>query len=466
MRFINDDVQLKNGGRKAARVTAVDLWRMILQRATLLAEDEDTLKELQKAVELEDNQAMYRALEVLHTCDRLIVAGNKFNADVKNLLIGANGHVCECAYDDNDIGEPLIGLQTLPNGLTFYGYMAGGDWEYPVFLIIYFDGKKLRSYTPAYGNCVNLDCHTAFGSEGDSKKNIDYEKLKAKYIKRGWNFDDDGNELDTDDSDFMYRCYLNKYELTYDTLGFNWDAIRKDIEARIEVVGAPCTNPTVDAKNPEQKSPTEKTKNKHQRIWMEKVFPQFITAVLENPTKKVTMLLSKNGAEVARMNIDFERQCHIITGVIHKSLQQYMNEAGECLVQNPEQMAPMLNAADAHSIVLEDDPNHRPLQMQNDGEKCHMTDKMKDMFVAMQTLMNLSQAEPQKILVLQMKLRNNQEAQIVKMPSAVLLRGFIPVELRCYVGFLGILYCSNIETVMSAFAYLLESYEIGECTII
>lgn len=465
MRFINDDVKVKNGSRKAARVTDVDLWRMILQRATLLAEDECTLEELQKAVELEDNEAMYRALEVLHTCDNLIIAGNKFNADVENLIIGTNGNFCEYEEEDNDIGEPLIGLQTLPNGLTFYGYMAGGDWECPVFLIIYFDGKKLRSYTPAYGNCVNLDCHTAFGSEGNSKKNIDYEKLEAKYIKRGWNFDDDGHELDTDDSDFLYRCYLNKYELTYDTLGFNWDAIRKDIEAHIEVVGATCTNPTVDAKNPQQKSPTENTKNQHQMIWMEKVFPQFITAVLENPTKKVTMLLSKNGEEVARMGIDFERQCHVITGVIPKSLQQYKNKAGECLVQNPEQMAPMLSAADTHSIVLEDDPNHRPLQMQRDGENCHMTDKMKDMLVAMHTLINMAQAEPQKTLVLQMKLRNNQEAQIVKMPSAVLLRGFVPVELRCYVGLLGMLHCSNIEVVMSAFAYLLESYEIGEFTI-
>lgn len=234
-RFMNDDVKVKNGGRFAARVSAEDLWRMIIQRATVLADDNYTLSHLQNAVEFEDNEPMYRALEVLHTCDNTIIAGNKFNADAENLLIGTNGDFCGYPPSDNDIGEHLMGLQTLPNGLTFYGYMAGGDWESPVFLIIYFDGKKLRSYTPTYGNCVNVDCHTALGSEGNSDRDIDYDKLEAKYIKNGWNFDEDGEELDPDDYTFLYQCYLNKYEQTEETLGFNWDAIRQDIEARIEV---------------------------------------------------------------------------------------------------------------------------------------------------------------------------------------------------------------------------------------
>lgn len=242
VRFINDDAKLKRGGRKAARIAANDLWRLIIQRAKLLMENEDEdfyLELLSKENTPKDNEAMYRALEFLHSNDDTIRADNKFNADAENIIIGTNGDFCNYEEGENDIGRHLMGLQTLPNGLTFYGYMAGGDWEYPVFLIIYFDGKKLRSYTPSYGNCVNLDCHTAFGSENDAERNIDYDKLIAKYIKNGWVFDEDGEELDPDEDTFLAQCYMNKYDLAYHTLGFNWDAIRQDIEARIEVNSTP-----------------------------------------------------------------------------------------------------------------------------------------------------------------------------------------------------------------------------------
>jgi hypothetical protein len=47
--------------------------------------------------------------------------------------------------------ETLIGLHTLYNGLTFLGITAGGDWEHPIFFIVYFDGKDFKPYVPKYG---------------------------------------------------------------------------------------------------------------------------------------------------------------------------------------------------------------------------------------------------------------------------------------------------------------------------
>ena len=139
-------------------------------------------------------------------------------------------------FGDTVIGFPLTGYQTLDNGLNFIGVQAGGDWEYPVFFIFYWDGEKLRGYIPHYGNPVNLDLMMAFGSEDyygiDEKKE---ESIKKQYKERGL--------LTSDDPDFeSYDIeYLKKYKMKdwkdwlESDLGYNWDAIEKDIMAAITV---------------------------------------------------------------------------------------------------------------------------------------------------------------------------------------------------------------------------------------
>lgn len=62
----------------------------------------------------------------------------------------------------------LVGMHTLDNGLTFVGFTAGGNWEYPLFVAIYWDGHRFRGYVPVEGNMVNPIFRCAFGSEMDS----------------------------------------------------------------------------------------------------------------------------------------------------------------------------------------------------------------------------------------------------------------------------------------------------------
>lgn len=61
-----------------------------------------------------------------------------------------------------------LGYHTLPNGLTFLGCYAGGDWETPVSFIIYWDGKKLRGYVPLEGNPWNTTTKEAYGNDEDA----------------------------------------------------------------------------------------------------------------------------------------------------------------------------------------------------------------------------------------------------------------------------------------------------------
>lgn len=83
----------------------------------------------------------------------------------------------ECEVGETWGTNTIDGFRTLENGMTYLGCSAGGDWEHPVFFIIYWDGKELRGYIPADGNTWNKQYKTAYGSEQESDK---YQKQIAK----------------------------------------------------------------------------------------------------------------------------------------------------------------------------------------------------------------------------------------------------------------------------------------------
>lgn len=74
---------------------------------------------------------------------------------------------------ENDI----VGYHSLDNGLSFLGVRAGGDWESPVFFIIYWDGKDLRGYIPKDGNSYNTDTMTAYGND----EQADFDNIRKRY---------------------------------------------------------------------------------------------------------------------------------------------------------------------------------------------------------------------------------------------------------------------------------------------
>lgn len=81
------------------------------------------------------------------------------------------------------VGASLVGFQTLENGLSFLGVTAGGDWELPLFFILYWDGKALRGYIPTEGNPWNTSQKAAYGNneEGDDGKEDDLTNMRKRY---------------------------------------------------------------------------------------------------------------------------------------------------------------------------------------------------------------------------------------------------------------------------------------------
>lgn len=65
------------------------------------------------------------------------------------------------------IKDSMLGIHTLANGFTFWGFFAGGDWEAPVYFIYYWDGNNIRGYVPRNGNLFNHRAMEAYGNHNN-----------------------------------------------------------------------------------------------------------------------------------------------------------------------------------------------------------------------------------------------------------------------------------------------------------
>lgn len=109
---------------------------------------------------------------------------------------GSNGHWLMAVRDLPTVAKDLSKvqfdwenyeagpIQTLANGLTFTLCHAGGDWEWPISFILYWDGKSIRAYIPSAGNHWNKKTKQAFGNDEDVdilEGFTSYEDLQASF---------------------------------------------------------------------------------------------------------------------------------------------------------------------------------------------------------------------------------------------------------------------------------------------
>lgn len=230
--YINGDIKLRIGGRNAVKITTEELAQKMETAA---------IKAGETRLDTAPNPCsrMTCIISTLH--ESVLANDNKLNVSCENIDIDEQ--------EDN-----LLGFHTLSNGFTFFGYTAGGDWGVPVFMIVYWDGKKLRGYTPTGGNLINTDWNCALGDEsvwGDEER---AQKVRAKYKKAGMSVQDDL-------WDFMESAgelYCSKYNTCMDDVEHNWTVIRQDIESRI-VLDAPVVHrkKTETPTQPRAKTPLE-----------------------------------------------------------------------------------------------------------------------------------------------------------------------------------------------------------------
>ena len=106
-----------------------------------------------------------------------------------------------CTPNDEDdylnAGE-LLGLRKSATGVSYIGINAGGDWEIPLYFIMYKEDGELKAYVPSNGNTYNKRFHTAYGSEMETEEFYKLPEEEQQVIE-----DADHNDLAIDKEDLL-----------------------------------------------------------------------------------------------------------------------------------------------------------------------------------------------------------------------------------------------------------------------
>jgi len=98
---------------------------------------------------------------------------------------------------------------TTKDGIDYLALLVHGDWEEPVAIFVYWDGKKYRGYIPTRGNAINTINRSAFGNDEDADN-----EYCTKYLGLKDYYGCDG-------------CAFG--------LPINWDACLEEFETRLVV---------------------------------------------------------------------------------------------------------------------------------------------------------------------------------------------------------------------------------------
>lgn len=245
-RFINDDINV-NVHRIAAPISE-DEFKQKLCDAVLShcgQDDYDEMLEYAMDEPDEDDPLPWgHAISFLLNCSDRITDEKDIQVDHENIKIDWSDW--NAMWSGTAEPAKYLGVHTI-NGLTFCGALTGGDWENPVFVILYWDGKDVHIYIPKRGNTVNMDAMTAFGSEGDEFEGWGWDSNKrlsalgkeaiANYKALGLCGDDIIDECDFAWSELYIRKYgysLNKNG--YTDVPLNWEAIMDEIHMVFTVI--------------------------------------------------------------------------------------------------------------------------------------------------------------------------------------------------------------------------------------
>jgi hypothetical protein len=104
---------------------------------------------------------------------------NNKNSISENRVVSKDLSKVSFDWENQDIVHWMEPVIILSNGLPVCWMYAGGDWEYPVHFVLYWDGKYVRGYIPDKGNIYNREKKMALGNNGEDTED---EKIKPDFI--------------------------------------------------------------------------------------------------------------------------------------------------------------------------------------------------------------------------------------------------------------------------------------------
>ncbi len=160
------------------------------------------------ASKINDTQAFLDRLD-----DELMECDTKLSKDLEKVEFDFEN--CSWQKGDYPMYGDLLGYNKIGD-FQFCGVASGGDWEYPLFFLVYLDkdGKTLRGFIPKEGNAWNYDTNQALGNDEDDDVSFLISFLKI---------DKDTTDLDDDPSSYGEDL-------------INIDLLKETIASRFEVI--------------------------------------------------------------------------------------------------------------------------------------------------------------------------------------------------------------------------------------
>lgn len=174
--YINEDKMPTKARRAVQKTTKEELWDLMFD----YAKSHDKYCGIDENYDFEEDDCGITVLEnILRESEYANADLNQINVDMENMTCDSDSE-----YGKSVAGENLLNLQD--NGkFAFFGFQLGGDWEYPVYAMVYYDGERLRVYYPTCGNPINVKYRCAYGSEPNEE--IDKTDWDAPDFGFNWN---------------------------------------------------------------------------------------------------------------------------------------------------------------------------------------------------------------------------------------------------------------------------------------
>lgn len=211
--IINKDVETKKNGRTAPKIS-VETFKEKIKEFSY-----STLKKFDMEYDDKESHLKGNLMNALRTL--YFQHFHKHNSS----QIGTDFKGIRVDWENHDI---INDIRTT-NGIPYYLCYAAGDWEAPVYFIVYYDGKKIRVYVPHKGNTWRSDTKQALGNltmpDYAKKYNTvtDDEYVFKMLIKQG--------DIEKDEFEKVPAGIANKVEA-------DKDAIIKDFSEHVQAKGS------------------------------------------------------------------------------------------------------------------------------------------------------------------------------------------------------------------------------------
>ena len=226
-----NDAKLRQGGRTIAKMSKKQFAERAKKFILDTCKDDSWIKE-----KLENTEAINRIIQYLPRAIRTIIWNDhKGDGSKVTTTIGKDFKGIRPDWENHDL---YGGLRTV-KGAPYVIMHVGGDWECPVAVFIYHDGKEFRCYIPKKGNVYREDLKICFGNldaDYDSNTKTYNDIIKStKYKKEVPSDDKYAFDLLCKDGTLDKEKDADKMRGLVGNLEPNHDKCIEDFTARVDV---------------------------------------------------------------------------------------------------------------------------------------------------------------------------------------------------------------------------------------